>query len=143
MLQLVFHALERAGVDQLAQLLLAEQLAQQVAVERERGGAALGVGGVALVHVGRHVVEEQRGREGRGRAGLDVHERDLARVQLTHERFEARQVEHVAKALAIGLEDDREVGVAAGDLEQVLCLQPLLPQRRAPAREGAGYQERP
>ena len=52
-----------SGVDQLAQLVLAEQLAQQVAVEREGGRAALRVRRVALVHVGRDVVEQQRGGE--------------------------------------------------------------------------------
>ena len=69
---------ERAGVDQLAQLLLAEQLAQQVAVERQRRRAALGGGRVALVHVGGDVVEQQRGGERRGGRGLDFDERDLA-----------------------------------------------------------------
>ncbi len=54
---------ERRGIDQLAQLLLAEQLAQQVAVERERLRTPLGRRRVVLVHVGRDVVEEQRGRE--------------------------------------------------------------------------------
>ena len=73
---------ERVGVDQLAQLLLAEQLAQQVAVERQRRRAPLGVGRVALVHVGRDVVEQQRRRE-RGRAlGLDLDQRQLAAVQV-------------------------------------------------------------
>ncbi len=66
-LQVVLQRAQRAGVDQLAQLLLAEQLAQQVAVERQRGGAALGVRGVALVHVGGDVVEQQRAGERRGR----------------------------------------------------------------------------
>ncbi len=141
-LQVVFDARERAGVDQLAQLLLAEQLAQQVAVERERGGAALGAGGVALVHVGGDVVEQQRGGEGRGGLGLDLDERDLARVQAAQQLLQAGHVEHVLEALAVGLEHDREVGVAAGDLEQVLGLQPLLPQRRAPAGVGAGNEQR-
>ena len=43
-LQVGLDLIQRAGVDQLAQLLLAEQLAQQVAVERQRRRAALGVG---------------------------------------------------------------------------------------------------
>ena len=73
-LEVVFDAGERVGVDQLAQLLLPEQLAQQVAVERQRGGAALGAGGVALVHVGGDVVEQQRGGERRGGLRLDLDE---------------------------------------------------------------------
>ncbi len=59
-LQIVFDALQGTGVDQLTQLLLAQQLAQQIPVERQRGGLALGVRRVALVHVRRHIVEQQR-----------------------------------------------------------------------------------
>ena len=65
-LEVGLDALQRVGVDELAQLLLAEQLAQQVAIQRQRGGAPLGVGRVALVHVGRDVVEQQRRGERRG-----------------------------------------------------------------------------
>ena len=72
---------ERIGVDQLAQLLLAEQLAEQVAVERERLRAALGRRRVVLVHVGGDVVEEERAGEGRGRRRLHLDEVELARLQ--------------------------------------------------------------
>ena len=64
-------------------------------------------------------------------------------MQPAQQRFEAGHVEHVAQALPVGLEDDREVRVAPGDLEQVLGLQPLLPQRRAAAGVGARDQQRP
>ena len=134
-LQVGLDLLERARVDQVAQLLLAEQLAQQLAVERERGRAALGVRRVALVHVGGDVVEQQRGGERRGRRRLHLHHAELARVELAQELLQARHVEHVAQALAVGLEHDRELAVALGHLEQRLGLEPLLPQRRAPARD--------
>ena len=52
------------------------------------------------------------------------------------------QVEDVAQALAVGLEDDREAGEVARDLEQALRLQPLLPERRALAGVGARDQQR-
>ena len=84
-LEVGLDLLERAGVDQLAQLLLAEQLAQQVAVERQRRRAPLGVRRVALVHVGGHVVEQQRRGERRRALGLDLDERQLARVQAAQE----------------------------------------------------------
>ena len=58
-LEIVLHLRQRGRVDQLAQLLLAEQLAQKIPVERQRRRAPLGAGGVALVHVARHVVEQQ------------------------------------------------------------------------------------
>jgi hypothetical protein len=51
------------------------------------------------------------------------------------------QVEHVAQALPVRLEDDGEVAVALGDLEQGLRLQPLLPQRGALARIRAGDEQ--
>ncbi len=140
-LEVVFDPTQGVGVDQLAQLLLAEQLAQQVAVERQGGGSALGARGVALVHIGGDVVEQQRGGKRRGGLGLDLHQRDLAGVQPAQKRFEAGHVEDVAQALPVGLEDDREVGVAAGHLEQVLGLQALLPQRRAFPGVGAGDQQ--
>ena len=108
-LQVGLDLLERARVDQVAQLLLAQQLAQQVAVQRQGGGAALGVGRVALVHVGRDVVEQQRRRVRRGGRRLDLDQRQLAAVQRGQQLLQAGQVEHVAQALAVGLQDDREV----------------------------------
>ena len=59
-LQLTLHLLDRVGVEQVAQLLLAEQLTQQVTVERQRLRTPLGGRRVVLVHVRRDVVEEQR-----------------------------------------------------------------------------------
>src|SRR5205823_5259829 len=79
--QLRLHLFERSHVDQLAQVLLPEQLAQEVAVERERLRAPLGGRRVVLVHVGRDVVEQQRGRVRRRRCGLDVDKVELARAQ--------------------------------------------------------------
>ena len=115
---------------------------QQVAVERQRRRAPLGVGRVALVHVGGHVVEQERRGERRGARGLRLDQRHLARVQAAQQLREARHVEHVAQALAVGLEHDRELAVALGHLEQRLRLQALLPERRALARVGARDQQR-
>ena len=133
---------ERVGVDQLAQLLLAEQLAQQVAVERERLRAPLRRRRVVLVHVGGDVVEEERARERRGRRRLDLDEVELARLQPVQDPLQRGQVEDVLQALAVGLEHDRERAVLARDLEQVLRLQALLPERRALAGTAARDQQR-
>ncbi len=46
------------GIDQLAQLLLAQQLPEQVAVQGQRLGSPLGQRRVALVHVNRDVIEQ-------------------------------------------------------------------------------------
>ena len=61
--QLLLDLGQRVGVDELSQLLLAEQLAQQVTVERQRLRPSLGRRRVVLVHVRGDVVEQQRGGE--------------------------------------------------------------------------------
>ena len=77
------------------------------------------------------------------RSGVSTSTSEISRVcSAAQQLLQAGQVEHVAQALAVGLEHDREVLVAARDLEQVLRLQPLLPQRRALARVGARDQQR-
>ena len=118
------------GIEEVAQLLLAQQLAQQVTVERQRLRAPFGGRRVVLVHVGRDVVEEQRGRVRRCGRGLDVDEIQLARAQSVQQLLQRREVEDVLQALAVGLEDDRERAVLARDLEKRLRLETLLPQRR-------------
>ena len=63
-------------------------------------------------------------------------------MQPAQQLRQPRQVEDVAQALTVGLEDDRELRVAPRDLEQRLRLQALLPQRRALARVGARDEQR-
>ena len=60
--QLPLDVLDGVTVEQVAQLLLPEQLAQQVAVERQRLRPPFRGRRVVLVHVGRDVVEEERRR---------------------------------------------------------------------------------
>ena len=72
---------EGIRVEQLPQLLLAQQLAQQVAVQRERLGPALGQRRVALVHVGGDVVEQERARERRRACRLDGVDGDVAALR--------------------------------------------------------------
>ena len=70
-LQVELEVGQHVRVDQLPQLLGPEQVPQQVPVEGQRRGPALGQRGVALVHVDRDPAEQQRLGEGRGLAGLD------------------------------------------------------------------------
>ena len=126
--------LDRPEVEQLSELLDSHELAEEVAVERERLRTPLLGRRVVLVHVRRDVVEEERRRERRRRRGLDVHDGELPRLQAAQDPAQRRQVEHVLQALAERLEHDRELRVAACDLEQALRLQPLLPERRPLAR---------
>ena len=135
--------LDGAEIEQLPQLLDAHQLAQQVAIERERLRAPLLGRRVVLVHVRRDVVEEERGRERRRRRGLHLDDRELARLDPLQDPAERRQVEDVLQALPEGLEHDRELRVAARDLQQALRLQALLPERRPLAGPAARDEQRP
>jgi hypothetical protein len=89
-LQLELEVGQRAGVEQLAQLLRAEQVAQQVAVERQRGGPALGQRRVALVHVDGDPAEQQRRAKGEALAGLDADHPDLRRRSVSTSRSAGR-----------------------------------------------------
>ncbi len=123
--------LDRAEVEELTQLLDAHELAQEVAVEGERLRAPLLGRRVVLVHVRRDVFEEKRRGEGRRGNGLDLGDGQGASLNATQDPAQRGQVEDVLQHLAIRLEDDRELRVAACDLQQALRLEPLLPERRA------------
>ena len=99
-LQLQLDIGEHVAVEQLAQLLGAEQIAQQVTVERERRGAPFGQRCIAFVHVRRDPVEQQARRHRAGRTGVDVDHADRPRPQLAEHLTEGRDVEHVLQALA-------------------------------------------
>ena len=138
----VADAGEGGGVEKIAELLLSEQLAEQVSVERQRLGAPLGRRSVVLVHVGGDVVEEQRAGERRRGRRLRLDDVEAAGLDVGEDAAERRQVEDVLQALAVGLEHHRERAVAARDLQERLGLQPLLPQRRATVRSPSGDQQR-
>ena len=142
-LELGLHLGEHLGVEQLAQLGAAEELGEQALVERQRGGATLGDGGVALVDELGDVAEEQAAGEGARGGGGDVDDADLAALDATEEGDEGREVVDVLEALAHGLEDDREGGVLGRDLEQLGAALALLPQRAAATGVAARKQEGP
>src|SRR5262249_26973814 len=141
-LQRALERRDRVRIQQLAQLRLAQELPQLRRVDRERLGAALRERRIAVVDEVRDVVEEQRGGEGRGLARVDRRDADLPRGDASQQVDEARQVEHVAQALAVGLEEDRERPVARRDREQVGGALALRPQRAAPAGVPPREQER-
>jgi hypothetical protein len=139
--QLILHLLEGARIDEVAQLLLPQQLLEQVAVEGERLRPPLGEGGVVLVHIRRHVVEEERGRVRGGARSLHLDEIDAALAQRTEELRQRRQIEDVLEAFPVGLEHDGEVRVTAGHLQEALRLEPLLPERSALAGAAPGDEQ--
>src|SRR5262249_2547476 len=120
---------KRRRIEQLAQLLLAEQLAEEVAVEREGLCPALGERRVALVHVGGHVVEQQGTRERRRARRLHGVKRALTALAPSEPVAQRRQVEDVGKALAVRLHEDREGPVTRRHGQEVRRALTLLPER--------------
>ena len=130
------------GVDQLAQLLGAEQLPEELAVEGESGGAALGQRSVTLVHVGGDPAEQEALGERRRLLGVDGDEPHAAGAKVGEDAAQSGDVEHVLEALPRGLQQDREAGVLGGDGEEVGGPLALLPERRAAIGPAPRQQER-
>ena len=142
-LQLQLQVGQGGLVDQVAQLLAAQQLGQDRPVQRQGLGPPLGQGGVALVHERGHVPELERAGERRRERGVDLDHPDLPAGHLGHQLLEAGQVEHVLEALAHRLQHHRERPVLGGDLEQPGAALALLPQGRAPVGPAPGQQQGP
>ena len=140
-LQLGLDLGQDVRIQQLAQLGLPQQLAEQTAVEGQGLGLAFGQGRVLVVQVRGDVGEDERAREGRGAARLDLVDSQLAAAHRTHQLGQAGQVEDVAQRLAVGLEDDREAGVLSHRGEQVLGLDALRPERVATTRIAARHEQ--
>ncbi len=121
-------------VEQLAQLGLAQELAELGLVHGEGLRLALGQGRVAVVEIVRDVAEEQGGGERRRRLRVHRHHAHLAAPQPRGEGDQRGQVEDILQTLAVGLQDDGERAVARGDGEEVRGPLALHPQGRAQAR---------
>ncbi len=105
------------------------ELPQQVPVQRERLGASLGHRGVAVVHVGGDVVEQERAGERGGSRRLHGVNGQLPPLDPAQDLAERRQVEDVREALPVGLHEDREAPVPARHREEVRGALALLPER--------------
>ena len=141
-LQLQLELRERVGVEQLAQLDLAEELAELRGIDGERLRASLRERRVALVDEVADVLEEQRRREGRRRPRIDRHDADVAAADRAEDLEQRRHVEDVLQAFAVRLEDDREGRVPRRDLQQLARAAPLMPERRPASRKAPRQQER-
>src|SRR5205807_3201589 len=141
-LQLQLQRLDRARIEQLAKFLGAEELGQQLFVQRQRLRPPFRQRRIALVHVLADVVEDQCRREGRGALGVDHDRPDLPGANRAHQVAQAVHVEDVAQALPVGLDQDRNLGVLAGDLQQVVAALALLPEWGALTRTASRQQQR-
>ena len=133
-LELEFHLIERPRVEEFTELVLAEQVAEKVAVQRQRLGAPFSERRIAFVHVGGDVIEQQRAGERRSLRLSRPCGREFRGCGSTQHFDEAGQVEDIPQALAVGFEDDRERAVTARDGEQAGRALALQPQRTAGAR---------
>ena len=136
-LQLALELGEHVGIEEFAQFLGAEQLAEQIAIERERRGTAFGQWRVVLVHVHGDPPEQQRLRHRRRLATVDRHNSHTTRADIGEHPAQRRKVEDVVAALARCFEEDRELWVLRGNRQQVGGPLALLPQRRAPVGAAA------
>ena len=136
-LQLLFHLGDGIGVEQLAQVGIAQQIAQLLLIDGEGLGAALGQRRVAVVDVVGHVAEEQRRRKGRGCASVGDMHAHVARGDGAQHLEQRRHIEDIAHALAIRLQQHGKRRIARGDREQVVGSLALLPQRGAALARGA------
>jgi len=85
-LQLELDRGDRLRVEKLTQVLAAEQLGQQLAIECERLRSALGQRRVALVHELSDVGEQQRRRERRSALGVDSDNAETPSTRCTSTR---------------------------------------------------------
>ncbi len=108
-LRRLFHFRNRVGVEQLAQIGLAQQLAQLLLIDGERLCAALGQRRIAFVHEVGHVAEKQRRGKRRRLARLHHVHAELPLLDGAQSFNQRRHVEDVAQALAIGLQQQREL----------------------------------
>jgi len=141
-LKLPLDRLHRLSVEQLAELGVAEQIAQLRLIDGERLRAPLGQGRVAVVEKTGDIGEEERRGERRRLLGIDGGDANLAASHVGQRADESRHVEEVAQALPIGFEQDRERSVPRRHGEEVRRPLALLPQRRAHAGTALRQQQR-
>ena len=132
---------QHRGIEQLADGRAAEQVRQQPAPDRQELRASFGARQIVVVQERDHEPEQQRRGERRGRARLADRDLDASVRDLVEQLLKPRHLPRIAQALAVGLDEDREIGMAPGHLEQVLRAQPLQVQRRALAGHAPRQQE--
>jgi hypothetical protein len=94
----------------------AEQVCEELGVDREGLSATLRQGGIAFVHKGGDVAKQQRPRERTRVVCRHGGHGDVAGLNAFQQRAQSGEVVDVVETLAHGLQHDREVGIVSGYL---------------------------
>ncbi len=112
-------------IEQLANGRRAEQVRQQPAPDRQQLRPSLGARQIVVVQERDHEPEQQRSGERRRRARLAHRDLDSSIRDLIEQLHQPWHLPRIAQALAIGLDQDRKIGMAPRHLEQILGAQSL------------------
>ena len=113
---LILHLGDGVSVEKATKFRGAEQVCEELGVNREGLSATLRQGGIAFIHKGCDVAEQQRPRERTGVVRRHGGHGDVARVNAFQQRAQPGEVVDVVETLAHGLQHDREVGIVSGHL---------------------------
>src|ERR1035437_6388344 len=139
----LFNIGDGVGIEKFAEVGFTEKFAKLILVDGESLGAALGQRGIAIVEEVGDVAEEERCREGRGLAGFDYMDAELALFYFLENFNQSRHVEDIAETLPVGLEQQWERRITRGDAEQIVGAFSQLPERRAGIGAAAREKKRP
>ena len=108
MLQLHLHQRQRLGIEQIAQLGLAQKLAELTLVDGQRLRPSLRQWRIAVVDEICHVAKQQRAGERRRLLRVGNDHTNLALANPAKQIDERGDIEDIGKTLAICLEDHRK-----------------------------------
>ena len=104
------------GVEKATKFRGAEQVCEELGVDREGLSATLRKGGIAFIYKAGDVAEQQRPRERTGVVCRHGGHSDVVGLNAFQQRDQPGKVVDVVETLAHGLQHDREVGIVSGHL---------------------------
>ena len=129
--------LDRLGIEEIAELGLAEEIGKKGTIERQGGGSALRNRCVVVVHERGNEIESERRRKRARSRQVELNEGCPPLFDVGEHLLEGRHIEVILEEFSVRLEHDGERSVSSGDVEQVRCLSALEPEGRARARSAA------
>ena len=127
-LQFLSDLLNHVRCQQITLAGLAEQFTQQVTVERQQRCASFSLWGITGVDKFCNIAKQQWGGERRGLFGRHLNQLYISLCQLFHQLVQGRQIVDILQAFACGFDQDGEIIILSGDVQQLTGAQPLLPE---------------